>query len=281
MSEAYPDSIRRVFLEGFVARDVAEPLVSFDQTADAASVRRLMDERGFDVVGLRDGGLVAGYVLGENLVEGPCGAQLCPIDPQCVLEDTASLSEVIRRLSEHPRVFVRCLGVVSGIVTRDDLEKPPVRMWLFGLVTLIEMVYTRAIRRRFPGEEWTALLPEGRIEKARAIQEERQRRQQARPLLDCLQIADKGLITLKDEELFRLVGYISKTRGQRTIKELESLRNNLAHSQDIVSYDWEAIVKLAENLERIVEIAGRRKSQWVPIQVKETATDGEGAGTPS
>ena len=33
---------------------------------------------------------------------------------------------------------------------------------------------------------------------------------------------------------------------------LESLRNNLAHSQDIISCDWETIVWLCKDMERVI-----------------------------
>jgi hypothetical protein len=33
---------------------------------------------------------------------------------------------------------------------------------------------------------------------------------------------------------------------------LESLRNNLAHSQDIISCDWETIVRLCRDMERVI-----------------------------
>ena len=33
---------------------------------------------------------------------------------------------------------------------------------------------------------------------------------------------------------------------------LESLRNNLAHSQDIISCDWETIVELCKDMERVI-----------------------------
>ena len=39
------------------------------------------------------------------------------------------------------------------MVTRDDLQKPPARMWLFGMVTMIELRYTRLIADTVPGRE--------------------------------------------------------------------------------------------------------------------------------
>ena len=37
---------------------------------------------------------------------------------------------------------------------------------------------------------------------------------------------------------------------RQVFKELEALRNNLAHSQDIITCDWDIIVKLTEYMER-------------------------------
>ena len=47
------ESLRRVFTEGFAARDIAEPLVSFDACTAVSEVVELMDKRTFDVVGVR------------------------------------------------------------------------------------------------------------------------------------------------------------------------------------------------------------------------------------
>lgn len=64
--------LRRVFLEGFSAMDLAEPLVSFDSDADAQGVQAFMVEKDFDLVGIRQEGLVIGYVRREDLVSGTC-----------------------------------------------------------------------------------------------------------------------------------------------------------------------------------------------------------------
>ncbi len=52
--------LRRVFLEGFSALDIAEPLVSFDTGADARYVQAYLIEKDFDLVGIRQNGLVTG-----------------------------------------------------------------------------------------------------------------------------------------------------------------------------------------------------------------------------
>jgi len=60
------------------------------------------------------------------------------------------LREVIRVLSDHEHVFVVVRRGVSGIVTRADLRKPPVRLLLFGLVSLLEMHLSYWTRELFP-----------------------------------------------------------------------------------------------------------------------------------
>jgi hypothetical protein len=70
--------LHRLFLEGFTAADVAEPLVSFDAERGAGEVRAFLDARGFDLVGVRVDGLVRGYAERAALTGGRCGDHLHP-----------------------------------------------------------------------------------------------------------------------------------------------------------------------------------------------------------
>jgi len=49
--------LRTLFVRTITVRDIAEPLVSFDSDHDAPSVRAFMEQRDFDVVGVRDCGI--------------------------------------------------------------------------------------------------------------------------------------------------------------------------------------------------------------------------------
>ena len=50
--------LRRLFTRTITLRDIAEPLVSFDHTQLAGEVRTFMEQREFDVVGVREHGVV-------------------------------------------------------------------------------------------------------------------------------------------------------------------------------------------------------------------------------
>ena len=91
------------------------------------------------------------------------------------------------------------------------------------------------------------------IAKAKELLEERRRRNQAVQLSQCLQLSDKGQILIKVESTRKILGIASVRQGRETIKMIETLRNNLAHAQDIVTSDWITIVRLAENLDRVLD----------------------------
>jgi len=44
-------------------------------------------------------------------------------------------------------------------------------------------------------------------------------------------------------------GFDGVTAARRAARDLESLRNNLAHAQSIVAHDWAQIVRLARRFE--------------------------------
>jgi hypothetical protein len=240
------ESVKRVFTTAFTARDVAEPLTSFDAETEADTVRAVMDARNLGVVGIRLGGLVAGYADREGVGMGACGQFLRPLTEAVIVDDATPLLTVILDLNRAPFLFVSSFGQPVGVIIWGDLQKPPVRMWLFGIVTLIEMRFTELIERHCPGEAWQSYLSEGRLEKARRLLAERRRRMQSLTLMDCLQFSDKGQIIARNEEVRRLTVFGSRRRAEEAVKELEQLRNNLAHAQDILSTDWETIIQMCE-----------------------------------
>jgi hypothetical protein len=187
------------------------------------------------------------------LGQGPCGVGRKDFAAGTLLPESAPLSAAVRVLAVEPRAFVTAFGEVAGAVTRDDLQKPPGRMWLFGMVTMIELRYTRMIAEQCPGEGWREYLSEGRLKKAEELMAERRRRHRAVGLLDCLQLSDKGTIVARNEAIRGRTVFASRRQAEDGIRLLEGLRNNLAHAQDVVSADWEAIVQLSGHLDRALD----------------------------
>ena len=246
------ERLKALFLSGFTVMDIAEMLVSFDRDAEAATVRERLDAYGYGVAGVRSQGAMAGFVLIEELAEGGLGTFLHPFQQELMLDASASLATTIQALDRQPFMLVELLGQPAAIVTRSDLQKPAVRMWLFSMVTVLEMNLQRTIDLLFPNDQWTEALSPGRRRKAEALQQERLRRKQPCTLAECLQFSDKARILTKDSRLMRKLGFASKRDADRNIKEMERLRNHLAHSQDIVTHDWQTMVDLSSRVEGLL-----------------------------
>ncbi len=244
----------RHFTESFTAQDIAEPVRSFDIDKPCNDIQPLMDQQQLDIACLRDKGKIVGYVRRDDLKEGCCGDHLRPFRQGQVLPSDSSFSDIIHVLTLHQYGFVRLFDDVVGYFSRSEINKPVVRMWLFGIITFVEMEFTQMIQEYYPDESWQVLLTEKRLTKALELQQERQRRNQHCNLLDCLQLSDKGQIVIQNPEFLELLDIGSKSVAKRVARELESLRNNLAHSQDIVTHDWAQIVRLSYRLEETFSI---------------------------
>lgn len=254
-----PEGVRRIFMEGFRVADIAEPLVSFDEFTPGSVILAAMNAADFDVVGIRRHGRAIGFVERQSLEGENCDKGLVEFDRASLLTDSASFSAAVSILSREPRLFVTAFGEVAAILTKDDMQKPPVRMWLFGMVTLVELRYGQLIEEMCPSESWRQYLSEGRLKKALDLLAERSRRNRSLDLLDCLQLSDKGQIIARNEEIRRLTIFESRNQAEEGIKLLEGLRNNLAHAQDIVSTDWDAIVRLSGHLDRVLNSTGENQ----------------------
>lgn len=244
--------MKRLFTEGFIAMDIADPLYSFDADKSAAEVKLFMKEKDLDIVGIRREGVNVGYVERQGLKRGSCSDHMHDFEKGQILPNAAHLPEVIAVLDEWKYCFITILGSVGAVITRNDLQKPPVRMWLFGMITIVEMFLLRMLEEKFPDNTWRGHLSSSRLKKAEMLKEERKRRNNPAKLIDCLQFSDKAQILMKDPEMLKESEFESRKEGVRGIKDLESLRNNLAHSQDIITYNWAAIVRMSQRLEKIM-----------------------------
>ena len=249
--------LRRIFEENFTVRYLAPPFVSFDDSRAADEVRTFMDQpRDYDVVGVRKDGLIEGYVNREDLGPGVLNDYLKPFEPNLLLDESANIRDALRLLCKPPhRVYVQVLGRVSGIVTKGDLQKLPVRMWLFGLISLVEMQLLRLIRYGWLDESWKKLISTQRLVDTQKLLNDRQSRNERIDLADCLQFCDKRDIVLENDKLRTELGFKSKGTGEKTLTQLENLRNNLDHAQDILEGRWRELFNLVVAAEDILDRA--------------------------
>lgn len=246
--------LRSLFEESITVKYVAEPLKAVSADEGATVVRQWMETHYFDVVGVEDTGVICGYVERDRLAGGRCGDYQRIFHPSELIADSTPLMQLLRILRHKPRIFVLERDRVSGIVTRGDLQKAPVRMLLFGLVTLLEMQLLRLVRIYYPQDSWLPFLKGERVVLAKKLWQERQARNEAIDLTDYLQFSDKRELILAKTEIVERLGLRSKRSGERFLKLAEALRNKLAHAQDLVSdSSWPELILLAGEIETLLQ----------------------------
>lgn len=245
---------KRLFAELFSAKDIADPLLSFDADKDCMGVAKALETYQQEVASVRIHGAVRGYLQKSDVTDGneePCAQRIRHFTVDQVVAGDAPISDVIHILTRHDYCFVELLGDIVGVIDRGSINKPLVRMWLFGIMTLIEIRLVDLIEIHFPEQSWESEVTPNRLEKARAIHEDRQRRGQHSRLIDCLQLSDKIQIMLSHQPTFDSMEFQSKKAGKRVAKEMEQLRNHLAHAQDIAEHNWAQIVRLTQRIDEL------------------------------
>jgi hypothetical protein len=242
--------VDRIFRRSITAREIAEPLISFEIDQPAERVRQFMEARNYDVVGVRHEGVMNGYVLKHELHAGQVGEHLIRFTKDELIDESDPLVDTLAALRVKKWVFIRFLGNPSGIVTRGDLQKTPVRMWLFGLTSLLEIHLLRRIRANYPGNEWVGYLTPNRLEKTQQTFSDRQRRDDAIDLAECLQLSDKATIFRKCKGLLAILGFESPRAWRSFMSGVEDLRNRVAHSNDIPADMWPHVAGVVDGIER-------------------------------
>ncbi len=154
----------------------------------------------------------------------------------------AGMAEAVLAVAEHQHVMFTGR---QGQLDRQSLNAMLFRSWLFGILTFLE-IRSRDLIRRDP--DWREVISEGRLEKAREIKDERARRGRVIETVDALQFGDLGWLAIRYDGWYEYFGVESKKQAKKLVKQLESLRNALAHSQDIVAHDWETVVAVARSV---------------------------------
>lgn len=165
---------------GVTARAIAEPLGCCPADACPAAMKVLLRKRGFDVAGVMRGkdGPIIGWIQQADLEDGSIDKYLKNFSVNHLISDSTPISVVMDILENRSFAFVLRGKSVKDIVTHADLNKPPVRIFLFSIISLLEMHLTFWIRKYFNDTSIKSMLSEKRVSKALHFKNEQSKRQQ-------------------------------------------------------------------------------------------------------
>lgn len=202
-------------------------------------------------------GPVVGYVNRRDLEGGDVRDHLREFKPDDLVADSVPLAGIFGVLEDRNHVFVLAGSSVNAIVTRADLNKPPARIYLFGLISLLEMHLTFWISQYYEEDSWQHEISKDRLDKAKWLLSKRQENNQDLGLLDCIQFCDRCDLLLASQAACEELGIETddqRTNLQRLLNQAEDIRNNLAHSQyDIADgASWKQVVGIVDQIESLL-----------------------------
>lgn len=265
------------FGKNITASAIFEPLQSCPADAPADEMRSLLERRDFDVAGVRaaKASPVVGFIRRENLGHGLTKNYVEEIRDDSLVAESATMHDLFAVLKDREYVFVKIEESTSGIITRADLNKPVVRVYFFGLISLLEIHLSFWVAQKYPANSWQSIVGEKRVNKAKETQVERLRRGQSLDLRDCLQFSDKHKLVTQHDELRTDLALGSKNRATRYLKDAENLRNTLAHSQYdlVVGSSWVDLIQLVQEMESTIS----KSDAQVEAHAAQMATDDIGS----
>jgi hypothetical protein len=239
--------LHRIMDDSFVVRHIAVPLESCNASDDAHVVKSRMEAMHFDLMGLRENGVITGYVRREDLKKGHCRNYCKTFLPVDIVSSRTPLGRLLPLMAARPHFFVLEHTEINGVVTRADLQKDPVRMVLFGLLSLMEMYLLSMVRLCYPAGTLEQIP---NLEDAKDVLRVRRNRNEDIDLADCLYLSDKTVLFLRIPGFAEFFGLGPSKDAERYFKNFESMRNKLAHGHDLVKGSgWERVAQTIMNLE--------------------------------
>lgn len=156
-----------------------------------------------------------------------------PIRVDEVVAGSTGLASLLPRFAERDHFYVLDGDGIQGIVTRADLQLPPVSMAVLGLVVSLEMALTELIATYSHGS-WLDEMQDGRRKKLLDRFDKARRANAEITALECLDLIDRFDLVSRIAPLGEALDLTSTNQVEMTKKRVEKLRNPLAHGGNVI-----------------------------------------------
>ena len=195
-----------------------------DETQLAADVTSDALAKGFDCLPVRSIGRVVGYFEPKRGIdEGTVADYMVPLDGTVLVSADESLATFLPLLHGARFKLVVSGRGIEGIVMHSDLQKLPVRLFAFALITHFEMTMRAAIIALLPQDEtWLGLLGAKRRNNVEEKWQSLRRSGLDPAIIEATDFCDKRDILRKHLHLGRPF--------DRDLHDIEKVRNSIVHA---------------------------------------------------
>lgn len=257
------DQLRKLTEGEILVRHIATyDLYAPDPQENTDIVRQKMDDLKIDVAPLKEQPHYHRYIVAKELADGHCGKYAHSIDVTMIVAETLPVADLFEILRKRSFLFVLQGHSIVGIVTKADLQRVPVRILMFGLITLLEMNLRESIRKFYGDNDWTQMLNEERLKNAQDVQAERISKDASIGLLECIQLCDLKEIIARGPLLQEIFAGLSEKQFRNCLKRIERYRNDLAHAQVL---DLNLLLYISSEVKKCLEAS----EAWLRARAKE------------
>jgi hypothetical protein len=139
------------------------------------------------------------------------------------------LDRAIDLLQQRGFCFVLVDEAIRKILTRSDLNKLPVRVYLGTLLSHLEGMLADTIDAALCNDQWFIALSDGRQPEVKGLHAQKAREDSDTRLIDCTTLSDKATVIRKMPDLIQRFGLPSPNQFTRQFKLINDLRKRLDH----------------------------------------------------
>jgi hypothetical protein len=235
MSKTSFKVLEEIFTNQITVLNIAVPIIPLD----LKSAKELCLKNNYDVHLVRDAKTedLEVYVRKTDTIRTLYDSE--------IISESTPLLEVIDILCKKEQIFVKVKRNITLVVTRSDLDTIPVRIWLYGMISLFEIELKERIIQT--GIDWMKKLTLDRNQKAEELYLLKKSKNEEIDLLGCTQLGDLGTIILKCWEQFSDLFPTSHSKStiQSSFNKINLLRDALAHGQKL-QIEWPEIYNLIQ-----------------------------------
>mgnify|MGYP001272975507 CR=1 FL=1 len=262
--------ILQITLRGLEAGLHVRLIASFDlkccdATDSVTDVLNRDEFSDFDYIPVRDAGRIVG-VLERNNLRGTGTAlnAMRQLDDSLLIAADEPLGNFLRLARDNSYRLVVSGSRIDGIVTRSDLHKLPVRLYVFTLVGHLDSLMTALIRTEFPDDGWLNLLESDRQRKLRGLWKTYRNERLNPALLELALFSDKRTIVTA------LLGLTEEQQAE--LKAINDLRNDIAHDRKYAE-DAEALQHFIRTVELTEHWIDHLTERLQPLSERATNRD--------
>jgi len=199
------------------------PSLSCLTTRDGEKAKQLSLDTNYDIIPISQNGVISSYFHRAT-------GKIERVQVADLLSSESTIDDCLELFRDREFYFVNRENRVVGLVNHADLDKVPVRLSFYVLISKLETLLLAMFRFHYRDDDsWKGLLRD-RVSKIADIYEAKKRRGLDISLFDCMNLSDMLELLQKSEKLYEFIGFESRKKCEKACSGLDELRHDVMHT---------------------------------------------------